>query len=58
MKSKINNVLCRMVSLPVVRHILKNDVMNLPVILYCVGIWKDNGVFYIAIDYDEVKTIE
>ena len=47
-----------MVSLPVVRHILKNDVMNLPVILYCVGIWKDNGVFYIAIDYDEVKTIE
>jgi hypothetical protein len=57
-KSKINIPLCRMVSLLVVRHFLKNDVMNFASHFVSCGYMEGNGVFYVAIENDEGKTME
>ena len=57
-KSKINIPLCMMVSLPVVRLFLKNDVMNLASHFVSCGYMEGNGVFYVAIENDEGKTME
>jgi hypothetical protein len=57
-KSKINIPLCRMISLPVVRPFLKNDVMNLAAHFVTCGYMEGNGVFYVALENNEGKTID
>jgi hypothetical protein len=57
-KSKINIPLCRMISLPVVRPFLKNDVMNLAAHFVACGYMEGNGVFYVALGNNEGKTID
>jgi hypothetical protein len=56
-KSKINIPLCRMISLPVVRPCLENDVMNLAVYFVTCGYVEGNGNFYVALENNEEKTI-
>ena len=57
-KSKINIPLCRMISLPVVRPFLKNDVMNLAAHFVTCGYMEGNGVFYVALENNEGKTVD
>jgi hypothetical protein len=57
-KSKINIPLCRMVSLPVVCPYLKNDVMNLATHFVACGYMEGNGVFYVALEDNEGKTLD
>lgn len=57
-KSKLNIPLCRMVPLPVVRHFLKNDVMNLAAHFVACGYMEGNGVFYVALENNEGKTMD
>ena len=56
-KSKIFIPLCRMVCLPVVRHFLKNDVRKLASHFQDNGYMEDNGVFYVALEDNEGKTL-
>jgi hypothetical protein len=57
-KSKINIPLCRMISLLVVRPFLKNNVMNLAAHFVACGYMEGNGVFYVALENNEGKTID
>ena len=56
-KSKLNIPLCRMVPLPVDRHFLKNDVMNLVAHFVACGYKEGNEVFYVALENNEGKTM-
>jgi hypothetical protein len=56
-KSKINNLLCRMISLPVVHPYLKNDVMNLAAHFVACRYMEGNVVFYVALENNEGKTM-
>ena len=47
-----------MVSLPVVRPFLENDVMNLAVHFVACGYMDGNGVFYVALENNEGKTMD
>ena len=55
---KFNIPLCRMISLPVVMHFLKNDVMNLAVHFIAYGYMKGNWVFYVALENNENKVVD
>jgi hypothetical protein len=55
-KSKINIPLCRMISLPVVRPFLKNDVLNLASHFVSYGYLEGNGVFYVSLEDNEGRT--
>jgi hypothetical protein len=57
-KSKINIPLYRMISLLVVRPFLKNDVMDLAAYFVACGYMEGNGVFYVALENNEGKTID
>jgi hypothetical protein len=57
-KSKINIPLSRMISLPVVRPFLKNDVMNLAIHFVACGYMEGNGVFYVALENNEGKIVD
>lgn len=57
-KSKIFIPLCRMVCLPVVRPFLKNDVCKLASHFQKNGYMEGNGVFYVALDDNEGKTLD
>jgi hypothetical protein len=57
-KSKINIPLCRMVALPVECPFLKNDVMNLAAHFVACGYMEGNGVFYVALENNEGKTMD
>lgn len=52
-KSKLQIPLCRMISLPIVRPYLKNDVMNLGSHFLNNGYMEGNGVFYVALENHE-----
>jgi hypothetical protein len=56
-KSKFNIHLCRMVSLLVVRSFLKNNVMNLAVHFVACGYMEGIGIFYVALEKNEGKTM-
>jgi hypothetical protein len=47
-----------MVPLPVVRHFLKNDVMNLAAHFIGCGYMEGNGVFYVGLENNEEKTMD
>jgi hypothetical protein len=49
-KSKISIPLCCMISLPVVRPFLKNDVLNLASHFVSCGYLEENGVFYVSME--------
>ena len=55
-KSKISIPLCRMISLPVVRPFLKNDVMGIGQDFVRDGYMDGRGVFYVAI-HDNMGTL-
>jgi hypothetical protein len=55
-KSKINIPLCRMISLPVVRPFLKNDVLNLASHFVSCGYLEGNGVFYVSMEDNDGRT--
>ena len=57
-KSKINILLCRMVPLPIVCPFLNNDVMNLAAHFVACGYMERNGVFYVAFENNEGKTMD
>ena len=57
-KSKLNIPLCRMISLPIVRPYLKNDVMSLAAHFVSCGYLEGNGVFYVALENNEGKTMD
>jgi hypothetical protein len=44
--------------LPVVRPFLKNDVMNLAAHFVACGYMEGNGVFYVALENNEGKTVD
>jgi hypothetical protein len=46
-----------MISLPIVRPYLKNDVMNLAAHFVACGYMEGNGVFYVALENNEDKTM-
>jgi hypothetical protein len=54
-KSKINIPLCKM---PVVRHFLKNDVMNMAAHFVACDYIEGNGIFYVALENNEGKTVD
>jgi len=47
-----------MISLLVVKAFLKNDVMNLAAHFITCGYMEGNGVFYVALENNERKTID
>jgi hypothetical protein len=47
-----------MISLPVVRPLLKNNIMNLAAHFVACGYMEGNVVFYIALENNEGKTVE
>jgi hypothetical protein len=47
-----------MVALLVVRPFLKNDVMNLATLFVACSYMEGNGVFYIALENNEGKTMD
>ena len=47
-----------MVPLPVVRSFLKNDVMNLAAHFVACDYMEGNGVFYVALENNEGKTMD
>jgi hypothetical protein len=55
-KSKISIPLYRMISLPVVRPFLKNDVLNFASHFVAYGYLEGNGVFYVSLEDNEGKT--
>jgi hypothetical protein len=57
-KSKMNISLCRMVLLPIVHLLLKNDVMNLAAHFVACGYMERNRVFYVALKNNEGKTMD
>lgn len=57
-KSKINIPLCCMISLPNIRPFLKNDVMNLNAYFVTYDYMEGHGVFYIALENNEGKTVD
>jgi hypothetical protein len=57
-KSKINIPLYKMVSLPILCPFLKNDVMNLAAHFVACGYVEENGIFYIALENNEGKTMD
>ena len=57
-KSKIFHYLCRMVCLPVLRPFFKNDVRKLASHFQKNGYMKGNGVFYVALEDNEGKTVK
>lgn len=57
-KSKIFIPLCRMICLPVVRPFLRNDVMKLASHFHKNGYIEGNGVFYVALENNESKTMD
>ena len=57
-KSKFNIPLCRMIALPVVRPFFKNDVINLAAHFVACGYMEGNGVFYVALENNEGKTVD
>ena len=56
-KSKISIPLCRMISLPVVRPFLKNDVMGIGQDFVRDGYMDGRGVFYVAIHDNVGKSV-
>ena len=46
-----------MIALYVMRPFLKNDIMNLAAHFVACGYMEGNGVFYVALEYNEGKTI-
>lgn len=44
-----------MIPMPVVRHFLKNNVMNLDVYFIAYGYIEGNGLFYVALENNEGK---
>jgi hypothetical protein len=55
-KSKISIPLCRMISLPIVRPFLKNDVLNLASHFISCGCLEGNGVFYVSMEDNKGRT--
>jgi hypothetical protein len=55
-KSKISILLCRMISLPIVRPFLKNDVLNLASHFVSCGYLEGNGVFYVSMEDNDGRT--
>ena len=56
--SKMNTPLYRMISLLVVCPFLKNDIMNLATHFVAYGYMEGNGIFYIALENTEDKTMD
>lgn len=57
-KSKLHIPLCRMLSLPVVKPFLKNDVMNLAAHFVTCGYMEGNAVFYVALENNDGNTVD
>ena len=56
-KSKLYIPLCRMISLPIVRPHLGNDVMRLGSHFVNTGYMDGHGVFYVALEDNEGRTV-
>ena len=56
-KSKLHIPLCRMISLPIVRPFLENDVMRLGVHFVKTGYIDGHGVFYVATEDNKGRTV-
>ena len=57
-KGRLHIPLCRMISLPVVRPYLKNDVLNLASHFTKCGYMEGNGYFYVAIENNHGVSVD
>ena len=56
-KSKLHIPLCQMISLPIVRPFLGNDVMRLGAHFVKTGYMDGHGVFYVAMEDNEGRMV-